>query len=68
MRLIFEFCSSEENPLPSWVALFFYKLFDMIKENQLEIKPPTIFKLSEGREAHRFMESRQRMGKVILVP
>lgn len=44
-----------------------HRLFDMILTNQLHLSPPTIYHLSEGAEAHQFLESRKSTGKVILV-
>ncbi|MGO4822766.1 MULTISPECIES: quinone oxidoreductase family protein [unclassified Flavobacterium] len=45
-----------------------HQLFDWISRNQITIAEPTIFKLSEGKKAHDFLESRQSTGKIILIP
>jgi NADPH:quinone reductase len=42
--------------------------FDWLIEGKIQISAPTIFKLSEGKKAHDFMESRQSMGKVLMIP
>lgn len=44
------------------------KLFKWMVSGQLSIAPPTIFKLSEGKKAHEFMESRLSTGKILLIP
>lgn len=44
------------------------ELFDWIKKEQIEIKDPVEFSLSEGREAHEFMEMGKSSGKVLLIP
>lgn len=43
-------------------------LFDRIIRGEIKIAPPTVFKLSEGKKAHDFMESRHSTGKVLMVP
>src|SRR4030095_8866795 len=43
-------------------------LFDWVIEGKLKATAPTIFKLSEGKKAHDFMESRQSSGKVLMIP
>ena len=45
-----------------------HQLFDWISRNQITIAEPTIFKLSEGKNAHDFLEIRQSTGKIILIP
>jgi NADPH2:quinone reductase len=45
-----------------------HQLFDWISSNQITIAKPTVFKLSEGRKAHDFLESRKSTGKIILIP
>lgn len=44
------------------------KLFDWISGNQITIAAPTVFKLSEGKKAHDYLESRKSTGKIILIP
>lgn len=44
------------------------QLFGWIRSKQLTISPPARFKLSEGRQAHDFLESRKSTGKILLVP
>lgn len=44
------------------------QLFQWISNKDLTIPQPTIFKLSDGRQAHAFPESRQSTGKIIFVP
>jgi NADPH2:quinone reductase len=45
-----------------------HQLFDWISSNQITIATPTIFKLSEGKKAHDYLESRKSTGKIILTP
>jgi NADPH:quinone reductase len=42
--------------------------FDWIISGKIKISAPTIFKLSEGKKAHDFMEGRHSTGKVLMVP
>lgn len=44
------------------------QLFEWIRSKQLTISVPTRFKLSEGRQAHDFLESRKSTGKILLIP
>lgn len=44
------------------------QLFDWINSNQITIADPTVFKLSEGKKAHDYLESRKSTGKIILIP
>lgn len=44
------------------------QLFDWINSNQITIAEPTVFKLSEGKKAHDYLESRKSTGKIILIP
>jgi NADPH2:quinone reductase len=44
------------------------QLFNWIKVGSITLSPPTAFKLSEGKQAHDFMESRKSTGKVIMLP
>jgi NADPH:quinone reductase len=43
-------------------------LFEWIVAGKVKIMPPTIFKLSEGRQAHDLMEERRSTGKILMVP
>jgi NADPH2:quinone reductase len=43
-------------------------LFDWIINGKVKVSPPTVFKLSEGKKAHDFMEGRHSTGKVLMVP
>ncbi|TKC12305.1 quinone oxidoreductase [Pedobacter polaris] len=42
--------------------------FDWIIEGKIKVAAPTIFKLSEGKKAHDFMEGRHSTGKVLMIP
>jgi NADPH2:quinone reductase len=42
--------------------------FDWVIGGKIKVSAPTVFKLSEGKNAHDFMESRQSTGKVLMVP
>lgn len=44
------------------------QLFDWIRNKKIIVSPPTKFKLSEGKQAHDFLESRKSTGKIILIP
>ncbi len=44
------------------------ELFGWIKEKKITISEPTKFKLSEGKQAHDFLESRKSTGKIIMIP
>ncbi|MFV8342134.1 quinone oxidoreductase family protein [Flavobacterium sp. XS2P39] len=44
------------------------QLFDWITNNQITIQAPTRFKLSEGKKAHDYLESRKSTGKILLIP
>ena len=44
------------------------QLFNWISSGQINISPATSFKLSKGRKAHDFLESRNSTGKIILIP
>jgi NADPH:quinone reductase len=44
------------------------KLFDLILTNQLVIKEPVKFKLSDGEKAHEYLESGQSSNKILLIP
>ncbi|HXB42755.1 MAG TPA: quinone oxidoreductase [Puia sp.] len=42
--------------------------FDWVIEGKIKVSAPTIFKLSEGKKAHDFMEGRHSTGKVLMIP
>lgn len=42
--------------------------FDWVIDGRIKISAPTVFKLSEGKKAHDFMESRHSTGKVLMIP
>ena len=42
--------------------------FDWVIDGKIKISKPTIFKLSEGKLAHDFMEGRRSTGKVLMIP
>ena len=44
------------------------QLFSWITEGKIKLSEPTSFKLSEGKLAHDFLESRKSTGKIILIP
>lgn len=44
------------------------QLFDWIIEGKITLSTPTSFKLSEGKLAHDYLESRKSTGKIILIP
>ncbi|OXA71500.1 alcohol dehydrogenase [Flavobacterium aquidurense] len=44
------------------------QLFDWIIEGKIKLSEPTSFKLSEGKLAHDYLESRKSTGKIILIP
>lgn len=44
------------------------RLFDLIIKNEIILPSPTIFPLSQGNDAHRFLESGQSTGKVLMKP
>lgn len=44
------------------------QLFDWINEGELKVPKPTIFPLKEGSKAHILLESRQSVGKILLIP
>ena len=44
------------------------QLFGWIRSGQLTISVPARFKLSEGKQAHDFLESRKSTGKILLIP
>lgn len=44
------------------------QLFGWITKGEVKISKPSVFKLAEGRQAHKYMESRQSTGKILLVP
>lgn len=44
------------------------QLFDWIIDGKIQLSTPTSFKLSEGKLAHDYLESRESTGKIILIP
>jgi NADPH2:quinone reductase len=44
------------------------QLFEWIRNKKVLISVPTKFKLSEGKQAHDFLESRKSTGKIIMIP
>jgi NADPH2:quinone reductase len=44
------------------------QFFEWIITGKIKVSPPTIFKLSEGKKAHDFMEGRSSTGKILMVP
>lgn len=44
------------------------ELFGWIRTGQLRLPAATTYTLADGAEAHRFLESRQSMGKILLIP
>jgi len=44
------------------------EFFEWVIAGKIKISPPTIFRLSEGKRAHDFMEERKSTGKIIMVP
>lgn len=44
------------------------QLFKWIVDGKIKTSQPAKFKLSEGRQAHNFMESRKSTGKILLLP
>jgi NADPH2:quinone reductase len=44
------------------------QLFGWISSKQLTVSAPARFKLSDGRQAHDFLESRKSTGKILLIP
>jgi NADPH:quinone reductase len=44
------------------------ELFRWIEDGKVSIAEPTVFALSDGQEAHRYLESRKSTGKILLIP
>jgi NADPH2:quinone reductase len=44
------------------------QLFEWIRTKKIILSPPHTFKLSEGKQAHEFLESRKSTGKIIMIP
>ncbi len=44
------------------------ELFGWIEEGKLKMAEPTTFALQDGKEAHRYLESRKSTGKILLIP
>src|SRR3954470_2712189 len=45
-----------------------HQLFDWLEAGQLALSPPTCFPLAQGADAHRLLESRTSVGKILLIP
>jgi NADPH:quinone reductase len=45
-----------------------HELFAWIQEGTLKVSEPTVFPLSEGAKAHKYLESRKSTGKILLIP
>ncbi|MBM7650978.1 quinone oxidoreductase family protein [Neobacillus cucumis] len=44
------------------------ELFSWMEKGKMKLIEPTIFRLSDGQEAHRYLESRKSTGKILLIP
>ncbi|WP_144554951.1 quinone oxidoreductase [Bacillus sp. X1(2014)] len=44
------------------------ELFRWMTEGKVKVSAPTTFTLSDGQEAHRYLESRKSTGKILLIP
>lgn len=44
------------------------ELFQWMTKGKVKVSDPTTFALSDGQEAHRYLESRQSTGKILLIP
>lgn len=44
------------------------QFFEWVIAGKINISPPTIFRLSEGKKAHDFMEERKSTGKILMMP
>jgi NADPH2:quinone reductase len=44
------------------------ELFEWLRTKQLFLAAPTIYKLADGAEAHRYLENRHSTGKILLIP
>ena len=44
------------------------ELFQWMSEGKVKVSNPTTFALSDGQEAHRYLESRKSTGKILLIP
>lgn len=44
------------------------ELFRWIEAGKVRVSEPTVFALRDGQEAHRYLESRKSMGKILLIP
>ncbi|MBS4176823.1 quinone oxidoreductase family protein [Lederbergia citrea] len=45
-----------------------HQLFNWIAEGKIKVKKPTVFSLKDGSDAHRLLESRKSIGKILLIP
>jgi NADPH:quinone reductase len=44
------------------------ELFRWMEEGKVKVSAPTVFALCNGQEAHRYLESRKSIGKILLIP
>jgi NADPH:quinone reductase-like Zn-dependent oxidoreductase len=44
------------------------ELFGWMEEGKIKLLTPTVFSLQNGADAHRYLESRKSIGKIVLVP
>jgi NADPH:quinone reductase len=44
------------------------ELFRWMEAGKIQLSEPRVFALSDGQEAHRYLESRKSMGKILLIP
>ncbi|WP_179301780.1 quinone oxidoreductase family protein [Neobacillus jeddahensis] len=44
------------------------ELFQWMSEGHIKVAEPTVFALQDGQEAHRYLESRESTGKILLIP
>ena len=44
------------------------QLFAWIKDGKIKISNPAVFKLSDGKRAHDYLESRKSAGKILMIP
>ena len=60
---LWSYLNSEEQRQQRAKELFFW-----IKEGKINIKSPVTFKLSEGKQAHEFLENGKSSSKILLIP
>ncbi|HEY2421687.1 MAG TPA: quinone oxidoreductase [Neobacillus sp.] len=44
------------------------ELFRWMEEGKVSVSEPTVFSLQDGQEAHKYLESRRSIGKILLIP